>query len=189
MATYIWQQWNGTGTTSAATVKDAWIQWTSASNTTASTSYFVGASEIWNTWQTGTTSNVHLMYPQQYADPYANETPEAREERLLAQAVAAEQRARRERRRRIRSDVAVVRAQRLLHSVLSDEQLAEFERTKAFTLTVIDSRTGVERRFRINEGKAGNVTEVDEDGHALAKYCVHLYGHEPMEILCATRPR
>jgi hypothetical protein len=164
-----------------------WTTWTS--NTSNATTSFgnlgtaaTAATVVWTEWATSTASSFKIVTAASDPyGPYKNETDEERIARLERQAIEAEQRRRRERRRRIRSDLAVIRAQRLLHSVLSEEQLAEFEQTKAFTLTVIDSRTGVERRFRINEGKAGNVTEVDEDGHALAKYCVHLYGHEPME--------
>jgi hypothetical protein len=183
----VWTYWSSNTATSfsnmgtAATgTADAFRYWTQQ-NSSATTS-FASGSNVWNEWATGTaSSSISQQYPQRYYDPYANETDEERIARLERQAVVREQQLRKERRRRIRSDLAVIRAQRLLHSVLSDEQLTEFERTKAFTLTVIDSRTGAERRFRINQGKAGNVTEIDEKGQPLAKYCVHLYGREPME--------
>lgn len=177
----VWTNWtSNTATTTAASSMigtDVFTYWTQA---TSSTNY-TPASNVWNEWATGTASSFKIVTAPYPYDPYKNETDEERVVRLEKQAADAELRRRRERRRRIRSDVAVIRAQRLLHSVLSDEQLAEFERTKAFTLTVIDSRTGAERHFRINEGKAGNVTEIDEEGRAMAKYCAHLYGPEPME--------
>jgi hypothetical protein len=59
------------------------------------------------------------------------------------------------------------RARRLLREWLSPGQLAQFDADGYFD--VIGSETG--RRYRIHEGTASNVFELDDDGQATAGWC------------------
>jgi hypothetical protein len=59
------------------------------------------------------------------------------------------------------------RARRLLREWLSPAQLAQFDADGYFD--VIGSET--RRRYRIHEGTASNVFEIDEEGRATAGWC------------------
>src|SRR3569832_821171 len=59
------------------------------------------------------------------------------------------------------------RARRLLREWLSPEQLAQFDAVGYFEVT--GSETG--RRYRVHEGTASNVFEIDEQGRTTAGWC------------------
>lgn len=144
-----------------------WTHWTTGTaNTTAVTS------NVWQNWQTtGTSSGTNFViptFPRYDPVPLTAEQIAEQEERSARYARKAHRDNRRHR-------LAELRAQRLLHELLTDEQAAEYAERRSFHVRVRD------RTFRMNHGMAGNVTEVDEDGKAIAKYCVHLYGGEPTE--------
>lgn len=65
------------------------------------------------------------------------------------------------------------RAQVLLREHLTDAQKAELADKRFFSLSTIDSKTGEERLYRIHQGRAGNVEQVDASGRRLKKFCIH----------------
>lgn len=67
---------------------------------------------------------------------------------------------------------AVDRAARLLQSVLTPEQQAEWLRERHFHINV------GERRYRIKAGRSGNVELVDKQGAPLVRYCAHPEGYD-----------
>jgi hypothetical protein len=148
-----------TATTSSAT----WTYWTTTTGTatSAATSYQT-ASSVWTGWNNVTTAAPTTVRVRRVA-------PQFTEEQLEAQRVANEAAA-----------AASERADRLLQEILDDEQKAEWQRSRRFTVRVGDGKKGF-RTFRVSHGKVGNITEVNEHGRPLAKYCVHLYGPEPPE--------
>lgn len=144
-----------------------WTHWTATNNTTAA-----GTSTVWQTWQNTTATGSNVLIPSfPRVAPAAPPTPE----QIAGQEARAARYARKARRDARRRELAEVRGQRLLHELLTDEQAAEYAERRSFHVRVRD------RTFRVNRGKAGNITEVDEAGQAIAKYCVHLYGDEPTE--------
>jgi hypothetical protein len=68
---------------------------------------------------------------------------------------------------------AKARAQILLREHLTDEQKAELAEKKYFSLGVIDSKSGERRTYRIHQGRAGNVEQVDDNGRRLKRFCIH----------------
>lgn len=70
-------------------------------------------------------------------------------------------------------EVAKGRAQILLRESLTDEQKAELAEKRYFTLQVIDSQTGARRNYRIHQGRARNVEQVDDNGRRLRTLCAH----------------
>lgn len=65
------------------------------------------------------------------------------------------------------------RASILLQEHLTDEQKAELADKRYFTLATIDSATGERRTYRIHQGRAGNVEQVDDNGRRLKRLCIH----------------
>lgn len=178
MTPITWYYWtNGTASTNA-NANATWGYWTASGSTSTSNlvTYNTGAWQHWN--EIGTTSSAATMYlPQARAvDPYANETPEEREARLERWRIEQEKSVRRQRRLHKRQKIAALRARRLLEAALTDEQSEEYERTKAFTMKVRDPRDRTFRTFRVNHGIAGNVTEIDEHGRRMRKFCIHPRG-------------
>jgi predicted protein tyrosine phosphatase len=150
--------------TGTSRVDVIWTQWTTNAGTAA-----IGTNNVWTTWQNNTASS-NTVYPQRYAQPAPLTAEQIAEQE--ARFAKLERRRKREVRQR---QIAELRAQRLLHELLTDEQAKEYAERKSFHVRVRD------RTFRINRGLAGNITEIDEAGNQLAKYCVHLYGQEPTE--------
>lgn len=107
------------------------------------------------------------------------ETPQEIEQRRFdaeqrrRRARQEEARHRREREeRKEQQRLARGRAKNLLLSMLSPRQKEELLEKKHFHLTVLD-RKGGERRYRIDEGRAGNVKLLGADGVVERSYCIH----------------
>lgn len=175
-----WTNWVSTNATTSGSTSNVWYYWTDTTAATGTGGMTV-QNTVWASWQNGTAATT--VYPQRYiaADPYANETPEEKEVRLAAQAEREAKFRRTERRRRIRAEIAKLRAERLLHAVLTEEQSKAYEETRAFEVKVRDPRSRSFRSFRINHGSAGNVTELDENGRPTYKYCIHPREYVPDE--------
>lgn len=69
-----------------------------------------------------------------------------------------------ERREQIEADE---KAEGLLRSMLTQEQLDQFDAMAAFEVTTERAR------YRIERGRSGNVKELDVDGQVVASYCIH----------------
>lgn len=178
-----WVQQAGT-TTASSTTTDIWYVW--VSNNTATTTTIQDT--VWGTWQNmPATSGSQYYFPQRYVavDPYANETEEERAARLEREEQQRALYTRKARRVRIRKEIAAIRAKRLLHSLMTAEQIEEYERTKSFHVQVRDPRARRFRSFRVNHGVQGNVTELDEHGRPRTKYCIHPSGVPTEDTMAA----
>ena len=115
--------------------------------------------------------------------PHARRQMETAEERLAREEREVRHRAEQEERtrlqhlkdaeRRRKREESIERAQRLLKSMLTEEQAHDLETKKHFNLTVIDGKSGEEKRYRIDQGYAGNVKLLGPNGRPIKSYCIH----------------
>jgi len=166
-----WQYWTTNGTNTSTTTDATWSTWANTASTTSTS--------------TITTSNCWIIWTDQYGEEHrqavnagtvvinasyqapAPETPEQRAER---QRLYEEQRARRQEEERDyerQRAVAEATAEELLHSLLTDQQIADLRAHGHFF--VIGSKSG--KTYQIKKGYAGNVY-LDEGGRK-RKYCAH----------------
>jgi len=119
---------------------------------------------VWTTWTNAGTATYTNTNPGWInVEPSRERTPEEVE----AARVAGEERAA-ARARRQEADVArAAKARELLASCLDEHQSAEFALRGQFHVT---ARSG--RRYCIKQGRAGNVTSPDTQGHTI-NYCIH----------------
>jgi len=71
-------------------------------------------------------------------------------------------------RREKKAAEAKARAEELLVSLLDEEQEEEWKLSRTVTVKVSDVKS-----VRIKEGWAGNCEELDENGHVIARHCIH----------------
>lgn len=156
----VWRAWTGDCTT----MDDAgiWCRWTS--NSTTSVEHYT-PNTVWRIWQSSEAARSGQVV---YETDLAPETPEQAQQRVEdarrreeAARLAMEQ-ARRER------EAAEAKARELLTGLLSPEQVEEYGRSRAFHVVGSD---GV--RYRVKKGWAGNVEELDQEGRAVARLCIH----------------
>lgn len=159
-----WTYWNvqytsGTNTTTADYTWAAWIDGTATTSASSSTSAWIK----WNVNYTGEDGNegyvVRVEQPTPEELARQAEEHRRREEELKRQ--AAEQ-------ARLAQE-AEDRAAELLRLTLSPEQLAEFEKDRAFTVISKDG----ERKYRIKKGWSHNVERIDDAGKRLHTLCAH----------------
>jgi hypothetical protein len=127
-------------TTTAGSTNTTWVTWTASTATT-----YAATNTTWQAWNTTTTGT-------SWATPIPVSTAEQRErqeEEWQARARAEE------------------RAKETLESLLTQEQIEDLRRTKAFELI---TQSG--RRYRIRRGVSGNVRLV-EDGREVEALCAH----------------
>lgn len=82
--------------------------------------------------------------------------------------VEAERRNAEEERREKAAAEADVRAEELLRSLLTPEQIDNLEKQSAI---IVKSEMG--KQYRIKRGWSGNVEELDDSGKPIASYCAH----------------
>jgi hypothetical protein len=150
--------------TSANTVWTSWVkvhcQITSATSAT---------SDAWIIWNAGRRSSVGSNFRQRNVR-ISDEEYQARRARDEAARLEREARYRAESLERER---AQARARLLLREQLTEEQKAELADKRYFSLAVLDSRTGERRNYRIHQGRAGNVEQVDDQGRRIKRFCIH----------------
>ena len=162
-ATKIWQSWMG----------GEYVVATNATATTGDVNY------VWNTWTTSaTTSTGTIAYDYNYTwQRWERAAADVEEIRRLAQqeldAVQArrEERAARQLADRVRLTGAEERAVALFRSLLTPEQLADFDNPDIHSVTVRGSEGGlyeIETDGRLH----GNIKAVDEHGCVLGRLCV-----------------
>lgn len=166
--TGIWGYWSDTASTS--TVTDVtWSNWVSDSTSTAT--------DVWQAWTTstaGSDSTITYVPWVQWNVKY-EETAKERRARLKRE---KEQRAEYERRRveqearaaqlKAEQEAAVARAEELLKEHLAVEQVADYDRLKAFLVKAQSGRT-----YRIKKGWAGNVELLNDEGTPIMRFCIH----------------
>lgn len=187
--------WTNTANTTATAIPNQWYDWTGVTSASTTTNYITvtNVQPQWYEWNDSGTAS-RKLYRQTYqsypkpVDPYANETPEEKAVRLEKLELAREKSKRATRRRRIRGEIAIIRAERLLREVLSEEQEAEYDRSKSFTMRVRDPKRETFRSFRVSHGRSGNIAELNERGGVIRRACIHPYGvNEPAEDTMAAQ--
>jgi hypothetical protein len=183
----MWGTWIATGDTSTGTTTattGAWAGWvagTACNTTTASLT-----ETTWTAWSTtGTTitdTGYATLVPSswgQYWIPQQERRQLTKAERKQAAAAEVERR-RVEEERRLAAQAAAQaaeakrkeahdRAEQLLLAHLSPEQERAWKEERAIFVT---GQSG--RRYQIKDGRAGNITEFDAAGKAIARLCVHV---------------
>lgn len=148
MATVWWN--DGTSSYTSTSTAMTWAQWTES---TAATTTSIGTT--WTFWvgqQAGSYGQQGLV-----------ETPEqAAERERLNQCYREQQAATAEARK-----AAVERARKLLVENLSAAQREEFERTGHFVVH------GRQARYRVRQGRSGNIDVVDRKGFLSHRLCAH----------------
>ena len=160
-----WTSWAGTDTsTSASPVWTAWNQDTSATTST-----------VWRTWTSDTTS-----ITQPYRMPATVHTPRPRPTREQVAEANRQQVERQAETARLNAEYAAkqaaakAKAEALLCAHLTEEQERAWKQNRAIFVT---GQSG--KRFRIREGRAGNIEELDATGTVIGGHCVHVAEQVP----------
>ena len=156
----IWPLWCSQTTAYSASYGNGngtWHHWNGVNQTTASMSV------VWSTWNgnyyfTNAPRVIEEVPSQETLDRIVRE---AREREAKAKIALEEARVTRE--------MAENKAKSLLFSLLNGEQRAEYDKSGTFVVTASDGT-----RYRLKKGWAGNVTELDALGKAIARLCIHL---------------
>lgn len=164
MATYtvadnVWFTWT-TDSASSTAVSGAWENWTI--QTASSTSCTANA---WFYW----CDEAPVLSDEERAAVAARQAEQARQ--------AAERRTVWERQRAKEAEerqAAEAKAEALLLEHLTPEQRDSYTRKKEFE---VQTESG--RRYRLRHGWAGNVDELDENGRAVNRLCIHPAVHVP----------
>jgi hypothetical protein len=165
---------SGTNTVSYAATSDAawnsWVDGSASSSATYSTTTSNSSDGAWVQWVSIDGGNPSISRYHPVTPP--PETEEQRQARL-----EREQRQQEEMRQREEGRIAAQRkAEELLRENLDDEQREQFDKTKWF---FVIGQSG--KRYRIRHGWAGNVDELNEEGHRIAEYCIHPAKQVPTE--------
>jgi hypothetical protein len=165
VTSHIWRVWvDESATVSTLTFTNsqpAWRAWT-APNTNATMPI-----DVWPGWVTAVNAwSAAPVYSQVSRIPIYSPPTEAE---LAAQRQEMEERQREDEARRLAQVAANARAEALLREELDAEQLGMLERSDYFE--VVAPKTL--RRYRIQRGWGGNVTQLDRQGQPVASLCVH----------------
>jgi hypothetical protein len=150
-----WKSWNST-----------YVERTTATGTSGTTTLVVDPWVVWVQLADGTiTGTLPSIQPRISEEEYqARRREEERRENEWRQQRAIEARER---------EAAKARAQVLLREHLTEEQKAELADKRFFSLSVIDGKSGERRHYRIHQGRAGNVEQVNESGNRIKGFCIH----------------
>ena len=172
MPTTVWRYWNDsttTSTTACTSTNDVWGAWCDATATTATTA----GGNVWVTWctnaTTATATTVYTGTPHRHVTYQpAPETEAQKAER----AARMERYKREESERRQRAEAAAKRAEGLLWEHLTDEQRAEYRRSKSFVVKGCHTKRSY--RVRCGGGLVANVHELDDKGDTQRRLCAHI---------------
>lgn len=157
----VWTLWAGQTTGTAITTGGIWPLWCQGTTTATTMSNIITGSAAWTIWCDEAEAHI-TRRPQRYVPPPP--TAEQVETQRLARAAETERYMEAQRLR----VAAEARAETLLIENLSLAQRLQYAETKAF---VVEGRGG--RRFRIRNGRSGNVDVVGRDGRVLHRLCAH----------------
>jgi hypothetical protein len=152
--------WTTTNASTSATL--TWDAWSN----TAATCTFTSSTTIattWDAWAGYRIQTPSYLSTQHIAPPFP-ETPEQRAARAADQEHARQRQILDQARR----EAAIVRADKLLVSILSDVQRAHLEAHGYF---LVRSPSG--QVYRIRRGWSGNVDLLDAEGKVSAHFCAH----------------
>ena len=157
--TATWNCWNDTGTATSV-IDTTWGCW---ANSTATTT--AGSATTWMRWMSdGTTSgNYVVTQPAQLSKEQLAVVKQQQAEFNKAQAEL-----------QAKQKHAKAKAEQLLVEHLTEEQEKAWKENRAIFVT---AKSG--RRFKIREGRAGNIEEINADGKAIRSFCVHV---EPYNV-------
>jgi len=141
------------------------VNWYSADTSTSSSKCWTHWNHHWYTTSTSTTITTAV-----YVDDVYRWTDGDVRVGQAEQTTAREQQAREEQARE--REEANKRAEALLHSLLSQEQLSQYRKQRTFD--VLTTRTGETRRYRIEHGVAGNIYRLDDNGKPVERFCIHI---------------
>lgn len=163
-----WVTWNidwSDGTTSVSS-NEMWYGWNA--HWTTGTYVICGEDDVWRHWNTGTAASATIaIYPDRELTPEEAAAAAERDARLHAEA---------QERMRVLAE-AKARAQALLEEGLDEDQRAELQRERHFT---VESRTSKRRyRIKVGSGRHGNIEEVDEQGTPVRRLCCAPVGNIP----------
>jgi hypothetical protein len=161
-----WTTWTGgTTQTTPSLTQSAWYEWTGAgtTQTTQTTSYDVSslAASVWQQWQVTAAARTTIQN-RRHTTPSPRPSPASPRDLLI--------RRNRNRAANLRRRVASRRARELLMANLNDTQREEYASKREFHVETADGT----RRYRIQEGVAGNVYFLGQAGRATMRYCCHL---------------
>jgi len=140
--------------------------WGCWANSTAATTT-AGSSAIWRTWASDvTTSGSYVMQTQPYRAPVLTPEQIAAAEQRHAELVKAQAE------HQAKQKAVKEKAERLLCEHLTEEQEQAWKENRAIFVT---AKSG--RRFKIKEGRAGNIEEINTEGKAIRSFCVHVEPH------------
>lgn len=167
--------WNcGTSTTAST----CWSNW--CKNDETSCEYSTGSATttmVWRGWVQTTIGGKRLVDVPGYQLPQL--TAEQKAEQQRQREAAAAQRLEDEKQRRIAAEKAVT----LLKSLLTPEQLAEYEKKKRFFVIGSDGN-----RYEVDCSQSHrNVYEVDDKGKRKRGYCANATGNVPVADNHATQ--
>lgn len=164
-----------------AIVDTMWSTWTNTTTTTAST-FDSSTNGIWITWatsdSTSDTSNERpIYYRSNYVPPQlSDEDIRRRQEQFEAQ----RQQALREAEARMEQAAAAsARAKETLLSLLTEEQVEEYEKNQYFHLVAKNGK-----KYQIKKMIGTNILQFNEEGAAEEQWCSHFtsaYGQLPVE--------
>jgi hypothetical protein len=166
----------GTGTGSSLNPLNPWPHW----NQTYTTGSIAGTNmdvNIWSNW-----IEEHGAHQARRAQAVARPS-----EAQVAAALEQERRWRaegEERARKIRE--AEAKAEKLLRSCLSAEQIEQLETRNCFYVEVREA-DGKKQRYRIDRGFQGNVKQVDEKGSIIRSFCIHPDGVPIPDVMLAQK--
>lgn len=159
----------GDSSTYQTTGTAVWRAWTSVTNSTTTTANDLTAfGDVWQSWTSGTTST--YIYAAPADPPIVQPIVETQEQMQLRIAREAEERReyeRKAREERQRKEAAQARAKALLLENLTTEEAEEYLQRQAFRIMAANGK-----RYEIRHGLAGNISELDEKGKHVARYCV-----------------
>jgi len=158
--TTVWKYWSNdtSATTTATTQASTWGQW--ASGTTETT--------VWRTWTNDTTSGTYEIVTQPRLQ-VPTRTPEQVSAQLDAERQARTVADQQWKDHQAKQQAAKAKAERLLGAHLNAEQAQAWKENRAIFVT---AKSG--RRFKIKEGRAGNIEEVNAEGTPIRHHCVHV---------------
>jgi len=165
-------------TTATNQVWTAWLGYdfgTSTSTTTTPLLYASGTTTasnlVWASagWQNPSHQHAMVRHAAQAATPEQLAATEARRAQLAIEAAAAK--AKQAERDAFRA-ASKQRARNLLSNFLTPAQKAMLS-TKNFFEVTVHGKDGVDRRYRVEQGYAGNVKLLDAAGNPVKRFCIH----------------
>jgi hypothetical protein len=144
-------------TTGSSSTAVTWVSWNVNYQTTSAITTGNVSCNVWVVW--------NGIYPASVTDGI-NYAPVADTEEMR---VERERRAAEAEAKRLERFQAVERAKALLIDNLDNEQRAQFTKDRHF---IVHSRDR-QRRYRVEQGFAGNVKLLRQDGKAIASFCIH----------------